>query len=116
MTAAERRRLATLHLGLTLGSLLTALIVGGAIGGAGLLSGDPLARSLTAKIAGGIVLLLLLTSLPNLVLGLGLRGERAWAETVLPLVALLNLPALPIGTLVGGYSLYLLWNEGNAEP
>ncbi len=80
-----------------------AIIVGG-----GLISGDETAIRITAIVASAIAGLTVLVSAPGIGAGIGLLGYKAWARILAIILALLNLPGFPIGTLLGIYTLWAL--------
>jgi hypothetical protein len=59
-------------------------------------------------IIGGIVLL---TSIPSLIAGIGLLRYKSWARILAAILAILNLPVIPIGTGIGIYGLWILFND-----
>ena len=89
-------------------SLLGALCAVVSIAGGGLISGDQdaiLATSITATGVGG---LLVLSGGLNLVAGIGLLKLKSWARILALILAVLNLLAFPIGTVLGIYTLWVL--------
>ena len=99
---------AWLYIGLGIVGLIVALIVAGAIVGGGLISGDQTAIRVTTIVSifvGGLVVLI---SIPGVVAGIGLLSFKPWARVLSIILALLNLPGFPVGTLVGIYSLWAL--------
>ena len=93
--------------------LLTALLVTGVISVAGLAAPDVSAgeRTLLATIAlfiGGFIALL---SVPSLLAGWGLLRRKHWARIVAIILAVLHLFNFPVGTLTGGYSLWVLLDD-----
>jgi hypothetical protein len=59
-------------------------------------------------IIGGIVLV---TSIPALIAGIGLLRFKSWARILAIVLAILNLLAFPIGTAIGVYALWVLFNK-----
>jgi hypothetical protein len=43
--------------------------------------------------------------------GFGLRKFKPWARIVATIIAAIGLIGFPIGTIIGGYILYLMWNK-----
>ena len=77
----------------------------------GLLTGDPGLTMLLGGIGTVIAAFFTLLSLPGLLAGVGmLRGHR-WARTLGVVVALLQLFHVPVGTLLGGATLFVLLQE-----
>ena len=90
--------------------VLGAVVFGGFGAIVGLFSGDS-----GGLMAGGIMGLLAiffgLLSLPSLLGGWGLINYKPWARIVVILLSVLNLLNIPVGTLIGGYSLWVLLND-----
>ncbi len=92
-------------------SMLGGLVVMLAMGGAGLLSGEiggAIALGSLGLIIGTMVVVL---GLPQFIGGLGLLGRKSWARYVLMVTSALSLFGFPIGTILGGYSLWVLTNN-----
>ncbi|MEZ4649810.1 MAG: hypothetical protein R3E97_13690 [Candidatus Eisenbacteria bacterium] len=93
--------------------LLTMLGVGGLIGVAALAEEDVWITALEIGIFGGFASFLLLFSIVFLVVGAGLWRMRPWARIPALVIAAVSLVKFPIGTVVGGLTLwYLLRDEG----
>lgn len=82
---------------------LTALFVGG-----GLMSGDPDARIALSVLGSCLGAFLLAISLPGLLGGIYLMKRRRWARIVVLVLGFLNLLAVPIGTALGVYTIWVL--------
>lgn len=82
--------------------------------GIGLFSGDLKALGILGVIGltGGVFMLLM--ALPGLLTGYGLLVRKPWARTLGIVVGILNLAAVPVGTIIGGYTLWILF-EKDAE-
>ena len=63
----------------------------------------------TVGVVGGLFLVLL--ALPQLVAGFGLLAGKNWARYVLIVTSAISLLGFPIGTLLGGYALWVLTNS-----
>ena len=50
-------------------------------------------------------------ALPGLLAGIGLLRRRNWGRVLAIIVSFLNLLNIPIGTLIGGYSLWVLFQD-----
>ncbi len=93
-----------------LGALIAFLVFILVLGG-GLISGDEQAiaiTSLVATIVGGVLFLL---SIPGIIAGIGLLGYRNWARILTLILGILNLPGIPVGTILGVYTLYVLLQD-----
>jgi len=93
-------------LGLFIAVILFVVIVG-----AGIISGEPEAMTITSIVATAIGFFLVITSLPEIIGGFGLLKRRGWARILILVVACLDLLWIPIGTLIGIYELWVLLNE-----
>ena len=58
-----------------------------------------------------LVVFLVAVSLPGLVAGVVLLKQRPWARILGIVVAVLNLIHIPVGTIVGIYALWVLFNK-----
>jgi hypothetical protein len=95
--------------------LVAAIFVAAIIGGAGLLSGDVKAAAITSGVGLVIGVFVALMSAPSMLAGWGLLNRRPWARILTIVLAVLSLPGIPIGTLLGIYSLWVLMNESVAD-
>jgi len=87
-------------------ALLLVLMVGG-----GLLAAEVeafLAISLAATFIGAIMLVV---SVPGIVAGYGLLKRKSWARPLAIVVGLFNLSSFPVGTAVGIYALWTLFQD-----
>ena len=50
-------------------------------------------------------------SLPSLATGWGLLKHKSWSRVLGIIVSILSLPSVPIGTAIGVYGLWVLFNE-----
>jgi hypothetical protein len=92
-------------------SMLAGVVVVVAMGGAGLLTGElgsAIALGSLGLIIGMVVGVL---GLPQFIGGLGLLGRKNWARYVLMVTSAISLLGFPVGTLLGGYSLWVLTNN-----
>ena len=80
--------------------------------GAGFAIGVAADESIPFWLAGGLgtvlLMILLVTSLPNLLVGWGLLKKSSWARILGIILSVLNLPAFPFGTALGIYGLIVL--------
>ncbi len=90
-----------------LGIILAVLVAGLIIGG-GWISGDDTAIRVTTIVSIFVGGLVVLVSVPGVVAGIGLLSFKSWARILAIILAVLNLPGFPIGTLLGIYSLWAL--------
>jgi len=94
-------------------ALLMMFVFGGAAGIVGG-SGDPEA-AIAVPIIGltgtALVVLLLLTSLPGVVIGIGLLRLRPWSRIAGIVISIIALMMVPFGTIVGAYGLWVLFSK-----
>jgi hypothetical protein len=86
-----------------------------AIIGAGIISGEPEAMTITSIVGTALAFFLVITSLPEIIGGFGLLKRKAWARILILVVACLDLLWIPIGTIIGIYELWVLLNEETAK-
>jgi len=95
-------------------ALFMALIFGTASGIVGA-SAEPQDAAIAMPIIGltGMMLVtfLLVVSLPGLIAGIGLLKLRPWGRILGIIVAVLSLINIPLGTIVGIYGLWVLFNK-----
>lgn len=78
---------------------------------AGAASGDPGAFAVLSGIGGVLAVFIAALSVPSLAGGWGLLQYREWARVLVVVLSCFNLLNVPIGTLLGGFSLYVLLND-----
>jgi hypothetical protein len=94
-------------------AMFLVLVFGGA---AGIVSssGNPDA-SFAVPIIGltgmALVTFLTLTSLPSIVIGIGLLRRRSWARIAGIVISIISLMMIPFGTVVGAYGLWVLFSK-----
>lgn len=103
--------LGVLHIANSALGIIAALIVFTVVTGAGIISGDQEAMTITAIVGSSVALFLLVLSLPGIVGGIGLLQHRPWARIVVLVVGFLNLLNIPIGTVLGVYTIWVLLRE-----
>lgn len=106
--------LAWLHVILGIMGLLIGCTVVTMLWGVGIISGDHEALSILTIVglfAAGIAVLL---SAPTIVAGIGLLRYRSWARVLALIMAFLNLPAFPFGTVFGIYTFVSLLHSDAA--
>ena len=62
-----------------------------------------------------VFLFLLITSIPEIIGGIGLLKRRPWARILILIVACLDLLWIPIGTIIGIYELWVLLQDETAR-
>lgn len=58
-----------------------------------------------------VMILVVITSVPGIIGGIGLLQRRSWGRIVVIIVSFLSLLSIPFGTALGIYSLWLLLRE-----
>lgn len=61
------------------------------------------------------VVLLMLLCLPFVTVGLGLLGRKSWARVSAIALGVVIVPAVPIGTFIGGYGIWALTRKETKE-
>ena len=95
------------------GALILALVFGGALTAVGA-SGDSdaaVALPIIGVTGVALVAFLVVWSLPELIIGIGLFRLRPWARIGGIVVAILSLFAFPFGTVLGIYALWVLFSK-----
>jgi hypothetical protein len=94
-------------------ALLMIFVFGGAAGIVGA-SGDPEA-AIAVPIIGltgtALVIFLLMTSLPGVIVGIGLLRLRPWSRIAGIVISMISLVMIPFGTVVGVYGLWVLFSK-----
>ncbi len=108
--APQLQLLGRVHTLLGAAALSAALAASIALSGAALVAA-PLPR-LVLGLGGALIAVLAALGAPWLALGFGLRRRRPWARGLGVVCAALLLPFLPVGTLLGAWTLVVLlaWN------
>jgi hypothetical protein len=104
-----------LRIALAILTLLAAAVVFMAVVGGGLISGDPEAIRITAIVGTSISAFLVLVSVPGIVGGIGLLKRWTWARILVLVLAVLDLFIIPIGTLFGIYTIWVLMQDETAR-
>lgn len=93
-------------------ALIIMLIFGGAAGIIGLVSRhEPdaaIAIPIVSVVGGILFFILLITSLPAIVTGIGLLRMASWSRIVAIILSALHLFSVPFGTALGVYGLWVL--------
>ena len=82
--------------------------------GIGAISGDRDAFGILSIVGVSVGGFLAVLALPGLLAGIGLLRRRNWGRILAIIVSFLNLLNFPIGTVIGGYSLWVLFQEAAA--
>jgi hypothetical protein len=98
----------------TLGVVLAAIVFLVIVGG-GLISGNEQAITITTVIGSVIASFLVLVSLPGIIGGYGLLKGKPWARPLVLILGVLDLIDVPIGTVVGVYTIWVLMQGETAR-
>lgn len=100
---------------LFIASHIIFLLIGGFIfmllTSVGVITGDPQALPILSLVGSFVGGLLGVLALPGILAGYGLLRRRSWGRMLALIVGILNLANLPLGTALGGYTLYVLLQE-----
>ncbi len=107
--------LGILYIALNLLGLIAAAIVFMVLIGGGLLSGDMEAFAITSTVGTAIAFFLFIVSAPGIIGGFGLLKQRSWARILVLILGFLNLINIPIGTILGIYTIWVLLNDETAQ-
>lgn len=91
-----------------------AVLVATLMTGAGALAAAEEGAGIFALLAGmgwAIAAFIGVLSLPSIIGGWGILNYRPWSRVLVLIVSVLNLMNVPVGTLIGGYSLWVLLND-----
>jgi hypothetical protein len=105
------RLLGWLNIALGIFGLLIAIFIFTILIGVGLISGDNDAMIVLGIVATFVSGLLGVLSVPGIIAGYGLLRRKMWARYLALVVGFLSLFNVPIGTLVGGYTIWVLLPE-----
>jgi hypothetical protein len=89
--------------------LLGAVVVAAMMAGTGFLTHDVGDAAFLSGLGAVIAMVLGVMALPGLVVGYGLLKEAAWSRIPALILGFLNLLNFPLGTLLGGYTLWALF-------
>ena len=93
-------------LGILVGAFVLFILLG-----TGIIAQDGEAMVVLSIIGISVAGLMTVLSLPGVVAGIGLLKYQSWARVLAIILGAINLPAFPIGTVLGAYSLIVLLND-----
>lgn len=91
--------------------LLIGLFIFMLLTGIGVVSGDSTAMMVLSVIGTAVGLVLVILAIPGLVAGYGLLTRKSWGRILAIVVGILSLINFPLGTAVGIYTLWVLFQE-----
>ncbi len=101
-----------------MGSLMVAVVFGGAAGIINMAAPDDpnawLAVPVVGLVGSILVMLIFTLSVPGIIAGIGLLKRRPWARILTIVLSVLNLVIIPFGTLLGIYGLWVLLSRNTA--
>jgi hypothetical protein len=100
--------LGALYIAFSAQGIVAATVVLVAVAGGGFLSGDPDAIIITSTVGTTISSLLFLLAIPGLIGGVGLLKRLPWSRYVVLILGCFNLVAIPFGTILGIYTIWVL--------
>jgi len=95
--------------------LLVGLFVFVLLTGIGFALGDREATAILVTVGTAVGLLLVVLGIPGLVAGAGLLARKSWARILAIVVGILGLVNIPIGTVIGVYTLFVLMQDAATE-
>ena len=81
------------------------------LAGIGVATGDREALPVLAAVGTSVALFLIALSVPGFLAGYGLLQRRPWARILAVVVGFLQLVNFPIGTAIGLYTIWILFDE-----
>jgi hypothetical protein len=90
-------------LGILVGAFLATLILG-----VGAAIEDPIVLRIMAVTASALGGLLFVLSIPGVIAGIGLLRRASWSRVMALVLAVFELVLFPTGTLLGGYTIFVL--------
>lgn len=85
------------------------------LGGVGLAVREDPATPILLTVGGLVALFLAVLALPGLASGVGLLLRQGWARYLAIVVAILGMLNIPLGTLIGVYSVWVLFQDGATD-
>jgi hypothetical protein len=97
---------------LTIGLSVLGILIGAFIfillAGIGFIAQDEEASVILVAIGSFVAIFLLVLSIPGIIGGIGLLKRKEWARILVLVLSALQLINFPIGTCIGGYSMWVL--------
>jgi hypothetical protein len=91
---------------LAIGAFVFVLLIG-----VGAVSGERDAMAILTIVAIGVAALMTLLALPGIAAGYGLLRHKQWGRVLAIIVTALGLLNFPIGTIIGIYALWILFQQ-----
>ncbi len=106
---------AALNIALGVLGVVLAIIAFVVLAGIGLLTQDPEARPILIFIATISAGFLGIISVPDIIGGIGLIKRQSWARILVLILGVIKLINIPLGTIVGIYSIWVLMQDEAAQ-
>ncbi len=103
--------LSILYIAFSIMGVLTALVVFVILTGGGILSGDEQALFITSAVGTTISTIIFIFSIPGIIGGYALYKGKNWARILIMILAAFNLFNIPLGTILGVYTFWVLLQE-----
>jgi len=100
-----------LNIGFGILGLIIALIIFVVLSFAGIISGDIEAFSILSVIAFSVTIFIVVFSALDIISGIGLLHRKPWARVFALILAVMDLFHVPIGTIKGIYSIWVLIHD-----
>jgi hypothetical protein len=100
-----------LRIGMSVFLLLGAALVFALLFGIGAATGERIARAVLSVVGMVVASFMALIGLPGLIGGIGLLSMQPWARILVLVVSAMDLVNIPIGTLLGIYSIWVLTHQ-----
>jgi len=91
--------------------MLGALCLGATVAGSGFISEDETAILVTSIVAVVCGSMFFLENILNIIAGVGLLKYKSWGRILAIILGIINLLGFPIGTALGIYTLWAMFNE-----
>jgi hypothetical protein len=105
---------ASLRIGFSVVMIMFAIFLFALLFGIGIVTGDRTAMWILTLVGGLLGIFFLVLGLPGLVGGIGLLSRRPWARILVLIVSAMDLVNIPVGTVFGAYSIWVLTHEETA--
>ncbi len=107
--------LGVLYIVFSVSGILAGLIVFTVLVGLSPVYNDATAVTVTGIVGTVVGGFLFLLSVPGLIAGIGLLQHKAWARILALVLGILNLLSIPVGTLLGIYTLWVLLDDNSTQ-
>jgi hypothetical protein len=91
--------------------LLLALVFATMFGAVGVLAGSASEGAVLGGIGLVVAIFIAALAIPSLICGWGLLNYKPWARTLGIILSVFQLASFPMGTMLGGYGLWVLLND-----